>query len=166
MTLRRPERSHRRLWGDVFTKSQRRRFWNLQISCLWDVSETLRETSQRWIWDASMVAGNVFWISISGKSSFMKTLLTRILYFTSFIEIFLQCFSSIKVCWTLKNRWKIHSVIYFLDFYLSTNSYHGLPSFKYLPFFACTLFHNLCDLLHKLVRLFYCTKYVISPLFT
>ena len=42
-SLRKPERSQRRLW-------------DLQISPLWDVSETLYETSQRCIWDASMPA--------------------------------------------------------------------------------------------------------------
>ena len=56
-SLRRPERYQRRLWGDVFNTSDRRRLWDLQISPLWDVSEAPRETSQRYIWDASMPAG-------------------------------------------------------------------------------------------------------------
>ena len=57
MSLRRPERSQRRLRGDVFNTSHRRRLWDLQISPLWDVSDTLHEKSQKCIWDASMLAG-------------------------------------------------------------------------------------------------------------
>ena len=59
-SLRRPERSQRRLCGDVFNTSHRRRLRDFQISPLWDVSETLHETSQRCIWDASIPAG--WWI--------------------------------------------------------------------------------------------------------
>ena len=56
-SLRKPEKSQRRLRGDVFNTSHWRRLWDLQISPFWDVSETLHETSQRRIWDASMPAG-------------------------------------------------------------------------------------------------------------
>ena len=54
---RKPERSQRRFWGDVFYQSPGRRFRYLQISPLWDLSEMLNETSQRCIWDAFMPAG-------------------------------------------------------------------------------------------------------------
>ena len=45
--LKKTEISQRRLWGDVSNQSPERRFRNLQISPLRDVSETLHETSQR-----------------------------------------------------------------------------------------------------------------------
>ena len=48
--------------GDVFNTSHRRRLRDLQISPLSDVSETLHETSQRCIWDASMPARTVLLI--------------------------------------------------------------------------------------------------------
>ena len=54
---RKPERSQRCLWGDVFNQSPGRRLRDFQISPLWDVSEMLYEKSQRCIWDASMPAG-------------------------------------------------------------------------------------------------------------
>ena len=57
-SLRKHERSQRHLWGDTFNQSPERRLRDLQISHLWDVSETLYETSQRCIWDASMPAGS------------------------------------------------------------------------------------------------------------
>ena len=56
-SLRKLERSQRRLWGDVSNQSPGRCLRDLQISPLWDISETLYETSQRSIWDASMPAG-------------------------------------------------------------------------------------------------------------
>ena len=56
-SLKRPERSQRHLQGDVFNTSHGRRLRDLRISPLWDVSETLHETSQRCIWDVSMPAG-------------------------------------------------------------------------------------------------------------
>ena len=57
MSLRKSERSQRRLRGAVFNQSLGRRLWDFQTSPLWDVSETLYETSQRCIWDASMPVG-------------------------------------------------------------------------------------------------------------
>ena len=51
------EISQRRLWEDFFNTSHLRRLLDLQINPLWDVSETLHETSQRCIWDGSMTAG-------------------------------------------------------------------------------------------------------------
>ena len=56
-SLRKPERSQRRLWGNVFNQSPGRRLRDLQISSLWDVSQTLYETSQRCFRDAFMPAG-------------------------------------------------------------------------------------------------------------
>ena len=47
---------HRRLWGGVFNRPHWRRLIYLQISPLWNVSETLHETSQRCNWDASKPA--------------------------------------------------------------------------------------------------------------
>ena len=52
-----PERSQRCLWGNVFNQSPGRCLRDLQIIPLWDVSETLYDTSQRCIWGASMPAG-------------------------------------------------------------------------------------------------------------
>ena len=57
MSPRRRETSQRHLWGDVFNRSHERRLRDLQISSIRDVSETLGETYQRCIWDASMPAG-------------------------------------------------------------------------------------------------------------
>ena len=79
-SLRRPERCQRRLWGGLFNRSHRRSLRDLQISPFWHhVSETLRETSQRCIWDASLPAElgvlyrTVNFIMISyGLSSNMK----------------------------------------------------------------------------------------------
>ena len=56
-SLRRPEKSHRCLWGGAFNISHWRRLKDLQISSLWDVSETLHGTSQRRIWGASRWLG-------------------------------------------------------------------------------------------------------------
>ena len=63
----RPERSQRRLWRDVFNISHRTHLRDLQICSLWDVSETLHETSQRCICDASMLAGYVFSVGFKTK---------------------------------------------------------------------------------------------------
>ena len=41
--LRKPERSQRHLWEDVFNQSLRIRFRDLQISPVWDVSEIMYE---------------------------------------------------------------------------------------------------------------------------
>ena len=56
------------LWGDIFNQSPGRRHRDLQISPPWDVSEKLYEMSQRYIWDASMPAGERNW------SKFLKAI--------------------------------------------------------------------------------------------
>ena len=48
-SLRKPERSQRRLWGYLFNQSPGRRLRDLQIGPLWGICETL--TSQRFIWE-------------------------------------------------------------------------------------------------------------------
>ena len=58
-SLKKIERSQRRLWGEVLNQPPGRRLKDLQISPLWDVSETLYETSQRSIWDVSMPARKI-----------------------------------------------------------------------------------------------------------
>ena len=45
-SLRKPKISQRHLWGDVFNQSPGRRLRDLQISLLWDVSETLMRPLQ------------------------------------------------------------------------------------------------------------------------
>ena len=66
-SLRKPEISQRGLWGDVSSESPARGLRDLQVSPLWDVSETLYETSQRCIWDPSMPAG---WVRYLCKEIF------------------------------------------------------------------------------------------------
>ena len=67
-SLRKPERSQRRLWEDVFNQSSGRCLRDLQIGPFWDVSEMLYETSQRRIWDASLPAEKDFYQTIWGTT--------------------------------------------------------------------------------------------------
>ena len=55
-SLRKPERFQRRIWGGIFNRSHQRRFRDLEINSVLDVSETRHGTSQRCMGDAFMPA--------------------------------------------------------------------------------------------------------------
>ena len=83
MSLRKPEGSQRRLWEDFFNQFHWRCLRDSQIIPLWNVSDTLYETFQRCIWDASidasMPAGiNYFWGILSWEH-FSKTFTLELL---------------------------------------------------------------------------------------
>ena len=56
------ERSQRYLWGGVFNWSHIKHLRDFQIISVWDISETLGETSSRYIWDAAILAGIDKWL--------------------------------------------------------------------------------------------------------
>ena len=58
-SLRKSERFHTNLRGEIFSQSSRKRFRDFQINPLGNVSETLYEMSQRSIWNAFMLLGYV-----------------------------------------------------------------------------------------------------------
>ena len=65
-SLRRPERSQRRLWGDVFNASHRRRIRDFQISPLWDAAWDVSEMHLRcihacWVQEISLKESTLIW---------------------------------------------------------------------------------------------------------
>ena len=75
-SLRKPEGSQRCLWEDISNQSPGRRLKDLQVSPLWDVFETLYETSQGCIWDASMPIGLLLSLLLS-KTTYFEVVTRR-----------------------------------------------------------------------------------------
>ena len=87
-SLKKPKRSQRRLWGNVFNQSPGRRLRDLKISPLWDVSKTLYETSMylRCIhagWNTEKSQSNsfflfqLFWMIQKKNNSFLNKILPK-----------------------------------------------------------------------------------------